>query len=123
MARRNRVTLRSNFPEVKRAGKKAVDQAVDEATAVGVEETQTRLGRTGYDDDPFVVRRKNFGGGEGGMIFVPSEKWYYRFREYGTVFLPAKPFMRPAHRKMRKEFLEKVGDHVDAFTRKAQVRR
>lgn len=120
---RKRMTIRSNFKAVKKASKDAIDKAVDEALVTAEEETQTRLARTGYDDDPFVVRVKNFGDGEGGMFFVPSDKWYYRFREYGTVHLPAKPFMRPAHRKARKEFVEKMGDKLEpAIRRRAGVR-
>lgn len=120
---RHRTRLESRFPQAKKAGHQAVAKYVSEAVTDGAEEAQARLGRVrdtkGYDLDPFAVRRKLFDGGEdGGMVFVPSEKWFYRFFEYGTVFIGASAFMRPAHRKMRAKFLLLMGKDFDGFIKR-----
>lgn len=125
---RKRTTIRSNFKAVKGAAKEAIDDATREALVTGQEEHQRRIENTnsqrGYDLDPFVARRKEFGGGEGGMIFVHSDNWYYKFFEYGTTYIPASPAMRPAARKMGKAFRDGMGDKLEpTIRRKAQVRR
>lgn len=119
---RNRVKLVSNFPAVKEAGHDAVRKARDDALNVGEGEAEKRLERIddtkGYDL-PIDIQQETTGFQSGRIFYEP---WYGRFFEYGTVHIAASPFMRPAHRKMRKEFLEKVGDHVEKFTRRASIR-
>ena len=117
----SKTKLTSRFPEAKKGGHDAMDAAIREALVVGQEEAQGRLGRSGYDVDPFNVRRKEFkgrGGLEGGMIFVHSDHWHYRFFERGTVFIRATPFMRPAHRLMRKAFETEMGDDFEGYVRR-----
>jgi HK97 gp10 family phage protein len=121
-----RVKLESRFPAVKKAMWEAVQEARDDALDIGEEETQNRIGKArssrGYDLDPFVVNQEKTGF-QSGRIFVPEERWYYKFFEYGTVYIQATPFMRPAHRKMRKAFVDKLGDKAPKFIRrKAGVR-
>lgn len=117
----------SRFPAVKAAAYQAVGNARDEALKAGQEETQKRIGKAreqrGYDLDPYVVQKENIGH-QSGRIFVPPEKWYYRFFEYGTVYIAATPFMRPAHRVMRKTFRGEMGDNFEKFlSSRAGIRR
>lgn len=115
----------SRFPQVKKAAREGLQAAVDKALVEGQDEAQQRIQRAndrhGYNYDPFQVRRKDFPEG-GGMIFIHSEKWYYRFLEYGSVYIPATPFMRPAHRKMRKVFKQEMADDFEKFVSR-RVRR
>lgn len=118
---KSKTKLTSRFPEAVKGGHDAMDNAIKEALIVGQEEAQARLGRSGYDVDPFNVHKKHFKGThglDGGMIFVHSDHWYYRFFETGTVFIRATPFMRPAHRKMRRTFEQEMGDEFEGYVRK-----
>lgn len=118
---KSKTKLVSRFPEAKKGGHDAVDAAIKEALITGQEEAQARLGRSGHDVDPFNVHKKHFKGRDGldgGMIFVHSDHWYYRFFETGTVYIRATPFMRPAHRKMRKAFEDELGDKFEGFVAK-----
>ena len=103
---------------MKKAAYEVVQHARDEALIEGVEETRKRIEKgaasRGYDLDPFVVEKENIGH-QSGRIFVPTENWYYKFFEFGTVHIPAIPFIRPAHRKMRKVFREEMGDNFEKF--------
>jgi HK97 gp10 family phage protein len=119
---RNRLKMESRFPQVKRAARDTIDAATHAALTEGQALAQEKLAGSGYNVDPFAARRKDFGPGEGGMVFVHSDQWYYRFLEYGTVFVQAKPFIRPAHRKMRKTFLSRMDKDFEGFVRK-RVRR
>jgi HK97 gp10 family phage protein len=123
MAPKPKVKFTSRFPEAKKGGHDGVAHAVKAATADGRDEAVKRIGKArsvrGYKLDPGIIREKHFKGGvEGGMVFVPSDHWYYRFFETGTVYIPATPFMRPANRKMRKTFTEKMGEDFEPFIRK-----
>lgn len=115
----SKTKLVSRFPQAKKGGHDALDNAITEALVVGQEEAQARLGRSGHDVNPFNVHKKHFktadGDLEGGMIFVHSDHWYYRFFETGTVFIKATPFMRPAHRRMRKSFEAEMGEKFEGF--------
>lgn len=119
---RKRTRLESRFPQAKHATHQAVAKAVEDAVVDGQEEAQKRIGRVrdtkGYDLNPFEIRRKLFDGGQdGGMVFVTSDKWFYRFFEWGTVYINASPFMRPAHRKMRQRFLKEMPE-IEGFVRR-----
>ena len=121
MAAKSKMRLESRFPAVKKAAYEVVQKARDEALIEGVEETRRRIEKgaasRGYDLDPFVVEKENIGH-QSGRIFVPSEKWYYKFFEFGTVYIPAMPFIRPAHRKMRAKFRDVMGDDFEKFVRR-----
>ena len=78
--------LESRFPAVKKAAHDLVRHARDEALIEGVEETNRRIGKgasqRGYDLDPFLVEKENIGF-QSGRIYVPEDKWYYRYFEFG----------------------------------------
>jgi len=115
--------LESKFPQVKDSMKDAVDVAVRLALNVGEGEAEKRLERVddtrGYNLPIDIGQEKDMR--HGSRIFY--EPWYGRFFEYGTVHIQASPFMRPAHRKMRKTFLAAMPDTFEGFVkRRARVR-
>jgi HK97 gp10 family phage protein len=121
---KNKVTLRSNFPAVKKAGHEVVAMARDLALNVGEGEAEKRLERIddtrGYDL-PIDIKQEKLGFQSGRIYYEP---WYGRFFEYGTAHIPAASFMRPAHRKMRKVFIGAMGTHFEGWVRRrAGVRR
>lgn len=115
---RNRVKLESRFPAVREAAHDAVRHARDHALNEGEHEAEKRLERVddrrGYDLPINIEQEKT--GFQSGKIFY--DEWYGRFFEYGTVRIPAAPFMRPAHRKMRKVFLADLEGELDGFIRR-----
>jgi HK97 gp10 family phage protein len=121
---RNRTTLVSNFPAVKKAAYEVVAKARDAALLDGENTANDRLERVdvthGYDL-PVDVHKENIGHQSGKIIY---DHWWGRFFEYGTVYIHAAPFMRPAHRKMRKTFLDVMDDDFEGFVkRRVSVRR
>lgn len=123
MAAKPRMKLESRFPAVKDAAHDAVRAARDLALNVGEGEAEKRLemvdNTRGYELPIDVQQEKT--GFQSGRIFY--EPWYGRFFEYGTTYIPAAPFMRPAHRKMRKTFVEELGDNFEGWVRKrARIR-
>jgi len=100
VASQNKSRLVSKFPEAKHAGHEAVQYAIAQAVLAGENTANDRIasGNTqrGYDL-PITVHQSvapMFGK-------ITYDEWWGRFFEYGTVKLPAMPFMRPGHRKMR----------------------
>jgi hypothetical protein len=121
---RNRTTLVSNFPAVKKAAYEVVQKARDAALLDGENTANDRLERNdvarGYDL-PVDVKKENIGHQSGKIVY---DHFYGRMFEYGTVFIQAMPFMRPGHRKMRKTFLDVMDDDFEGFVkRRAGVRR
>lgn len=120
---RARTKLESKFPAVKAAAHDVVRHARDLALNVGEAEAEKRLERVddtrGYEL-PINVEQENIGMQSGRIFYEP---WYGRFFEYGTVRIPAAPFMRPAHRKMRKTFVSVMGGEFEGWVkRRARVR-
>jgi len=124
MAAKPTMRLESRFPAVKKAAYDTVKKSRDLALNAGEGEAEKRLERVddtrGYEL-PIDVEQENIGHQSGRIYYEP---WYGRFFEYGTVYIPAAPFMRPAHRKMRKVFKDTMADDFEPFVRRrAQVRR
>jgi HK97 gp10 family phage protein len=120
---KNHMRIESRFPAVKAAAHEAVRHARDKALDAGEHEAERKLelvdNSRGYDL-PIDVGQENIGFQSGRIFYEP---WYGRFFEYGTVRIPASPFMRPAHRKMRKVFKDDMGDNFENFVRRrARVR-
>jgi HK97 gp10 family phage protein len=121
---RNRTTIASNFSAVKKAAYEVVQKARDSALLDGENTANDRLEKMdvgrGYDL-PVDVKKENIGHQSGKIVY---DHFYGRWFEYGTTFIPAMPFMRPGHRKMRKTFLDVMGDDFEGFVkRRASVRR
>jgi HK97 gp10 family phage protein len=124
LAAKNRVVLRSNFPAVKRAKTEFVRHAVDAALIVGENTANQRIERNDARKDynlPADVDKERIGFQSGKISY---DHWWGRFFEYGTVYIPAVPFMRPAHRAMRQTFIGLMGSEFDGWVkRRAGVRR
>lgn len=107
----------SRFPAAKKGAADAIEHAVSRALDHGEAEAEKRLERIddtrGYDL-PIEIEQSQQG--QSGKI--EYEPWYGRFFEYGTVHIPAAPFIRPAHRKMRKVFKDELGDTFEGFVRR-----
>ncbi len=121
---RPRMRLESRFPAAVDAAHDAVRRSRDLALNAGEGEAEKRLERVddtrGYEL-PIDVKQENIGHQSGKIYYEP---WYGRFFEYGTVRIEAAPFMRPAHRKMRKVFRDTMADDFEGFVRRrARVKR
>lgn len=118
MAAKNKLKLESRFPAVKEAAHETVRRARDLALNAGEGEAEKRLERIddtrGYEL-PIDIKQENIGFQSGRIFYEP---FYGKWFEYGTVRIPAAPFMRPAHRKMRKVFKDEMGDQFEKFVRR-----
>ena len=118
MATKNRVVLESRFPAAKKGMWDAVERARDRALDEGEAEAEKRLERAndsrGYNLPTEIEQHKT--GFQSGLIRYGD--WFGKFFEYGTVYIAPAPFMRPAHRKMRKRFLSEMGDNAEPFIRR-----
>jgi hypothetical protein len=119
MARsRNRVVLESRFPAAKKGMWDAIQNARDRALDEGEHEAENRLERAndarGYNQPTEIEQEKT--GHQSGLIRYGE--FYGKWFEYGTVYIAPSPFMRPAHRKMRRRFLDEMGDEAPKFIRR-----
>jgi HK97 gp10 family phage protein len=124
MVAKSRMRVESRFPAVKDAAHDLVRHARDLALNAGEGEAEKRLERIddtrGYEL-PIDIHQDKIGFQSGRIFYEP---FYGRWFEYGTVYIPAAPFMRPAHRKMRKTFVGEMGDNFEGWVkRRAGVRR
>jgi HK97 gp10 family phage protein len=113
----SKITMKSNIRAVKKAAHGGVDEAIKKALDAGEAEAEKRLERVddtkGYNL-PIDISQEH--GPLNGKI--EYAEWYGRFFEYGTVFIPASPFMRPAHRKMRSVFKSVMADDFEGYIRR-----
>jgi HK97 gp10 family phage protein len=109
--------MTSRFPEAKKGARDAFDARDQESAGrwgggsgetVGADRRHEGL-RPPDRHRPVAVK-------DSGQI--EYDPWYGRFFEYGTVYIPASPFMRPAHRKMRKVFKDEMGANFEPWVRK-----
>ncbi len=120
---KNRMTLRSNFPEAKRAAHEITQLAVAQAVLDGQNAANDRLERADvqYGYDLPVDVKKEVGHLDGKITY---DHWWGKFFEYGTVYIPPTSFMRPGHRRMRKTFAAVMGTQFEGWIkRRAGVRR
>lgn len=47
-------------------------------------------------------------------VYVSRKFWYWRFVEFGTSKIPAKPFLRPAFEAMKSRALDRIRDYLAA---------
>jgi hypothetical protein len=114
-AAKPRIKMRSNFKAAAAAGELAVRHAIEEATAAGDAKTKERIDleadRRGYALSSTSV--KNSVSGKEGVIWL--DEWWWRYFEYGTVYIEAMPSLRPGHRHARKVLKEKLGADFEGF--------
>lgn len=119
MPAKNKVKIVSNFPAVKKAGWETVQHARGLALAAG-EEIAIRKVQALNDQRGYNLPEDNIGkelvGFQSGKVYIGgAQEFWWRFFEYGTVYLPAFPMIRPASRTMRKIFLAEMGGKLEKF--------
>ena len=119
MATKNRVKVVSNFPAVKRAGWETVQHARGLALAAGeetaIQKVQALNDQRGYNLPEDQIGKEKIGHQSGRVFIGGKDQFWWRFFEYGTVYLPAFPMIRPASRVMRKIFLAEMGGNLQKF--------
>lgn len=111
----NRIVLQSHFKEAIREADKETREAIEKAVREGEKAANIAIERTntrrGYNLPTTV---ESFHSEKSGGIQAGSEFWW-KFFEYGTVFIDAVPFIRPGHRKMRAVFKEEMGELFEGW--------
>ena len=132
---KNSIKVETHFRPVKEAMYETVQYArqlaLSEGKAVANNKLASGTTRRGYEDLGSSLRVENENiGFQSGRIFVEtqSEKWgddpfWARYFEYGTVHLPAMPFIRPGARAMNKTFLGVMGKDFEGFIRRKPFRK
>jgi hypothetical protein len=130
---KSRIHIRSEFPAVKRAGWETVQASREiwkqTAKQIAEEKAESQGATRGYALQ-VGVESENIGH-QSARIFPVThtskwgdDPWFLKFFEYGTTFIPAMPFMRPASRKANKAFVLAMGSQLEGrIRRKASVRR
>lgn len=119
-----RVKIESRFPAVKKAAHELANHARDVWKDVGEDTAEKYLERIddtrGYEL-PIDIQSERVGFQSARFFYDP---FYGRWFEYGTVRLPASPFMRPASRKARKAYVALMADDFEGWIRqRAGMRR
>jgi len=129
-----RFLLEQHFPAVKKAASDTMQRAQKVWSQVGVEEGE-RLASSqgaarGYDNLDISVEVVNPHrntvalSAEASSTKWGDDPWFLRFFEYGTVYIPAMPFLRPASRRANKAYVLTVVNDLEAnIRRKASVRK
>lgn len=124
---RSRMTIESQFPAVKKAGWETVQKAREVWLEVAEETAQSKVSdqaaTRGYDLQVGIEKERL--GFQSARIFAAThssrwgnDPWFLRFFEYGSVNIPAMPFMRPASRKANKAFVAEMGSELEGTIRK-----
>jgi hypothetical protein len=122
----NKTKLISRFPAAKEAAYETVQVARELALAAGKEtairKVQALNDQRGYNLPEDEIGKENIGFQSGRVFIGGSDEFWWRFFEYGTVYIPAFPMIRPAHRVMRKIFLAEMEGTLQKFiSRRARV--
>ena len=56
-------------------------------------------------------------------VYVSTKAWYWRFPEFGTKKMSAKPFMRPAFNSRKQEALDRIKEYLAARIEKEAAKR
>jgi HK97 gp10 family phage protein len=92
----------------------ARDKALDEGEAEAEKKLERVNDSRGYNL-PTEIEQETTGHQSGRIYYEP---FYGRWFEYGTTHIAAYPFMRPAHRKMRKRFVDELGEEAPKWIRR-----
>lgn len=113
--------INNRFNHVRKQAITETAAAVRAAVAVGEAEAKNRLQRgesqRGYSLNTLydTIHQESDGTLRGKVVAGGGDAWYGRLFEYGTVYITAIPFMRPASRKMRKTFMLEMGGLFKGF--------
>ena len=124
---RPRVSIESQFPAVKKAGWETVQAAREVWLEVGADTAEAKAadqaGSRGYELQVGVAKERV--GFQSARIVAAThsskwgnDPWFLRFFEYGTVHIPAMPFMRPGARKANKAFVAAMGSELEGKIRR-----
>lgn len=130
---KNRIKVTSNFKAVGEAAYEAVSHArelwLETAQETAQQKVENQAATRGYALQVGIEKERI--GHQSARIYTTAhserwgdDPWYLRFFEYGSVNIPAMPFIRPASRKANKVFVAAMGaDFEGLVKRKARVRR
>ena len=130
---KNRVKIEGSFKAVKEAGWETAREAREIWLRTAEETAQHKVSdqaaSRGYELQVGIEGERL--GHQSARVFADThsskwgnDPWFLRFFEYGSVTIPAMPFMRPAARKANKAFVAAMGDHLEGNIRKrSRVRR
>ena len=114
----SKVKLSSNFRTAIKAGDDAVEHAISEGTDAMDNEASKRISRAaeqrGYELDMADLSKEK--SGKDGSITM--EQWWWRFFEFGTVYIQAIPALGPGHRKGRKVVKDILEDDFEGWIRR-----
>jgi len=130
---KSRIVVESKFPAAKRAAWETVQEAREAWLETGQQTAQDKVdsqaATRGYALQVGIEKERV--GHQSARIFTVAhseshgdDPFYLRFFEYGTVHIPAMPFIRPGARKANKAFVAVMGTQLEGkIRRKASVRR
>jgi hypothetical protein len=132
MAKAAKMEIRYQFKPVNEAAYEAVQEArelwMDTAQTTAQQKVDDFAATRGYNLSIGVGKERL--GFQSARIFAAatSEKWgddpwWVRFFEYGTVAIPAMPFMGPAARKANKVFVAYMGVELEGKIRRKSAGR
>jgi len=114
--------IQNNFPAVKEAAHELVQEArlawIETGKQVSNKRFQNGAATRGYALQG-VIEGETIGFQSARIYIVGhSEKWgddpwFFRFFEYGTVYITAMPFIRPGARAANKVFMAMMGTQLD----------
>lgn len=124
---KTRMTLRSEFPAVKKAAWETVREArevwLEVAQSTAQSKVEDQAATRGYELQVGIGKERL--GKQSARIFAAAssskwgdDPWFLRFFEYGSVQIPAMPFMRPASRKANRAFVAAMGDDLEGKIRR-----
>ena len=129
---KNRTSITAEFKAVKEAGWEAVQEAREMWLEIGQETAESQAARKasthGYALQVGVDKeRLGFQSARIAAVTHTSkwgdDPWILRFFEYGTAFIPAMPFMRPAAAKANKAFVAHLGKNLEGKIRRKPFRK
>lgn len=116
---KSKIKLYSDFPAAKKGAYDTVQVARKLALDAGEEVAKRKIEASPYDLHPEDVHQEFLGHQSGRVYF---DQFYGHFFEYGTVYIHPSPFIRPAHRTMRKIFLGAMGHNLEKFISRRRVK-
>lgn len=127
------MTIRSEFPAVKKAAWETVQQArevwLETGQETGEKKAESQAATRGYALQVGIDKERL--GRQSARISAAThsskwgdDPWFLRYFEYGTAYIPAMPFMRPAARTANKAFVTAMGTQLEGkIRRRASVRK
>lgn len=114
---KSRVILRSNFRAVSAGAQDAMQDAIRKATDEMEDTAERAIERAnntrGWNLPEDIQQETSADDGK-----ISYDHFFGRWFEYGTVYIPPAPFMRPAHRKGRARLISELDDNFEGWIRR-----